>query len=86
MTGLLDDHVEPVKPLRWTDRLALTSYEIRFKSDGEVQEVLGILPMLWQWVVDVIDHAAYDFGITLNIISDDHPNLRWLLGREGKRW
>jgi hypothetical protein len=71
-----------VKPLTWANRLALTSYEIRFNDDGMEQEVLGILPVLWQWVRDVIDHAAYDLGVSLDMIADDHPHLRWILKRE----
>jgi hypothetical protein len=68
-----------VKPLRLTDRLALTSYEIRFNDDGLEQEVLGIVPVLWQFIKDGIDHATYDLGISLKMIADDHPRLRWCL-------
>lgn len=62
-------------------RLALTSYEVQYPPDPDIgddgiNDVMGILPMLWQWAKDVLDHALYDLSITLTIIGDDHPRLR----------
>lgn len=63
---------ELVKPLTLGNRLALTDYEIRWDSDGTVDVVLGIVPIMGNLVACL----AYDLGIGITMISDDHPRLR----------
>lgn len=81
-----------VKPLNLLQRMALTSYDIHFPPserdvyqgkqrypDGIDGTVLGILPVLKQFIIDEFDHATYDLGISLKMLGDDHPRLRAVL-------
>ena len=77
----MPDGFSYVRPLRLTDRLALTSYDIRWDDDGQEDAVIGIWPMLRQWMVDAVGFAVHDFGTSVNVICDDHPRIRKLLRR-----
>jgi hypothetical protein len=83
------DGFTPAEPIRLRHRLALADLKIRWDSDGtdtpQDDIILGIVPILRQFVIDQIESAAYDFGISVKMIGDDHPRLRpvchWLSAR-----
>lgn len=72
--------------MKLLERLALVSYREPLPPDPEhpgndYYEVMGILPMLWQWTRDSWSYAAHDLGITVGIIADDHPRIARVIKR-----
>lgn len=45
--------------------------------------VVGILPMLWEWVAGVWTYTWVDFDATMLVIRSDHPKVDRFFGYLG---
>lgn len=66
----------PTEPIRLRHRLALSDLQIVWDSDGSDDVILGIVPVLGNFVHEQMRSAVYDLGLSVKMIGDDHPRLR----------